>query len=353
MKKNKGFTLIELLAIIVILAIIAVITVPIILNIIENSRMGAAQDSAYGYKDAVNKWYVSKLQEDNNLKLNGTYTVTNGNLGNNEILLSGEKPSSGTLTYSNNVLQSGCLTIGDYKVTFTNGEVSSTEKGVCSTSLVCGSNQHISTSVEYYLEGEDINTCTVQFITSFEEIEGRESSNEEKVKVENFCKGQEVMYGTTFSDLVHTNIQDGAQLSELDSQLGVSIKSRNIQVCIDNSEESGDKIVYYTVGSARETQVNNSWNYYIKETTSSGVVTNQLCIVTENDTICLNANDKTNTLAAVSSYNCQEGHSCRIGKDEDLSIHNDGSLSYGFFGEDTSSYCELNKDGTAECVSGY
>ena len=131
MKNKKGFTLIELLAIIVILAIIAVITVPIILNIIENSRMGAAQDSAYGYKDAVNKWYVSKLQEDNNLKLNGTYTVNNGNLGNNEILLSGEKPSSGTLTYSNNVLQSGCLTIGDYKVTFSNGEVSSTTKGEC------------------------------------------------------------------------------------------------------------------------------------------------------------------------------------------------------------------------------
>ena len=50
MKKKNAFTLIELLAIIVILAIIAVITVPIILNIIENSRKGAAKDSAYGYK---------------------------------------------------------------------------------------------------------------------------------------------------------------------------------------------------------------------------------------------------------------------------------------------------------------
>ena len=40
MKKKNGFTLIELLAIIVILAIIAVITVPIILNIIDNAKMG-------------------------------------------------------------------------------------------------------------------------------------------------------------------------------------------------------------------------------------------------------------------------------------------------------------------------
>ena len=38
MKNKEGFTLIELLAIIVILAIIAVITVPIILNVIDNSR---------------------------------------------------------------------------------------------------------------------------------------------------------------------------------------------------------------------------------------------------------------------------------------------------------------------------
>ena len=64
MKKNKGFTLIELLAIIVILAIIAVITVPIILNIIENSRRGAAIDSAYGYKDSIQKYYVTKSVTD-------------------------------------------------------------------------------------------------------------------------------------------------------------------------------------------------------------------------------------------------------------------------------------------------
>ena len=59
MKNNKkGFTLIELLAIIVILAIIAVITVPIILNIIENARKGAARNSALGYADAIKLAYV-------------------------------------------------------------------------------------------------------------------------------------------------------------------------------------------------------------------------------------------------------------------------------------------------------
>ena len=74
-KNKKGFTLIELLAIIVILAIIAVITVPIILNIIENSKIGAAKNSAYGYRDAVEKYYVSELFDNKNLKLDGFYSI--------------------------------------------------------------------------------------------------------------------------------------------------------------------------------------------------------------------------------------------------------------------------------------
>ncbi len=44
--KNKGFTLIELLAVIVILAIIALIATPIILNIINDSRIGARERTA-------------------------------------------------------------------------------------------------------------------------------------------------------------------------------------------------------------------------------------------------------------------------------------------------------------------
>ena len=66
-----AFTLIELLAIIVILAIIAVITVPIILGIIEDASKNAAIDSAYGYKDAVNKYYVPELFNSKNLELDG------------------------------------------------------------------------------------------------------------------------------------------------------------------------------------------------------------------------------------------------------------------------------------------
>ena len=43
-KSTKGFTLIELLAVIVILAIIALIATPIVLNLINTARKGAAAE---------------------------------------------------------------------------------------------------------------------------------------------------------------------------------------------------------------------------------------------------------------------------------------------------------------------
>lgn len=83
MKMNKkGFTLIELLAIIVILAIIAVITVPIILNIIDNARKGAAKNSVTGYGKAVELAYT-QYQYDENL---GTVTAATGDVNKGTLI---------------------------------------------------------------------------------------------------------------------------------------------------------------------------------------------------------------------------------------------------------------------------
>ena len=135
MKNKKGFTLIELLAIIVILAIIAVITVPIILNIIENSKKGAATDSAYGFKDAVNKAYVTKLSGDSDYSIaDDTYTVEElkTQIG---LSLSGKEPESNSwVTIEKNNISEGCLQYDEFKVEFTDGKVSNTEKGECSSS---------------------------------------------------------------------------------------------------------------------------------------------------------------------------------------------------------------------------
>lgn len=138
--KTRGFTLIELLAIIVILAIIAVITVPIILNVIENSRRGAAIDSAYGYKEAIHDYYLTKLSEDIDYQLNGIYTVSDGKLiGENEegtslthtILFSGTKPSSGNVGITNGVITSACLVVDGYEVELQGSTFTTSGKGDC------------------------------------------------------------------------------------------------------------------------------------------------------------------------------------------------------------------------------
>lgn len=112
MKINKkGFTLVELLAVIVILAIIALIATPIILNVIDEAREGAAKNSAYGYIDAVEKANVQKMYENQNINvLDGDYTissdgkkVTKGSGDTAEeydVNFKGTAPTAGTLKYN-------------------------------------------------------------------------------------------------------------------------------------------------------------------------------------------------------------------------------------------------------------
>ena len=131
MKSKKGFTLIELLAIIVILAIIAVITVPIILNIIDNSRKGAATDSAYGYKSAIQNFYVSKLSEDSNYNLPNKVLSTSV-LKNMGVSLDGEEPGANSwVLIKNNNISSACLQFNDYSVNFKDGSIDNTSKSEC------------------------------------------------------------------------------------------------------------------------------------------------------------------------------------------------------------------------------
>ena len=136
MKNRKGFTLIELLAIIVILALIAVVITPIILEIIEDSKISAATDSAYGYKEAVGKYYASMLSQNNDFMLDGEYTIgNNGSISDGEntydILVSGTIPNSGYLNIEKGTVISGCIQINEFVVTIEDKKVASTTKGNC------------------------------------------------------------------------------------------------------------------------------------------------------------------------------------------------------------------------------
>ena len=110
---NKAFTLIELLAIILILAIIAVITIPIILNVVDNAKRGSIIDSAYGYKDAIHKFYVQELYEDQSFKLDGTYMVSN--LKGMGLTVDGNEPTDDSwVVINNNEVYDFSLKFDDY-----------------------------------------------------------------------------------------------------------------------------------------------------------------------------------------------------------------------------------------------
>lgn len=118
-KKKNAFTLIELLAIIVILAIIAVITVPIILNIIENSRKGASIDSAYGYKDSVQQYYLSKSVGDSTSNVLATQqTKTVSELEADGLTVNGQKPSDGWVKINKGQVVDYSLKFGEYVVNY-------------------------------------------------------------------------------------------------------------------------------------------------------------------------------------------------------------------------------------------
>jgi prepilin-type N-terminal cleavage/methylation domain-containing protein len=80
LQKSKGFTLIELLAVIVILAIIALIAVPIVLNIIDDSKESSLLRSAEFYLDAVEYTIADAFLYHGGLS-DGTYPITSdGNI---------------------------------------------------------------------------------------------------------------------------------------------------------------------------------------------------------------------------------------------------------------------------------
>jgi len=111
-KNNKGFTLIELLAIIVILAIIAVITVPIILNVIDNAKKGAAKDSAYGLISAAEYYYANNvLNGENGYLFDGSTNILP------YINVSGEQPDKGKIYMNDKGEIALAVVYGDYCIT--------------------------------------------------------------------------------------------------------------------------------------------------------------------------------------------------------------------------------------------
>ena len=102
MKKNKGFTLIELLAVIIILAVIALIATPTILNVIDNARRKAFEETARGYYNATrylyNELYLKNERQDLNFTFEDGQQVSSNS--NYKLEVSGEIPKGGLVYLS-------------------------------------------------------------------------------------------------------------------------------------------------------------------------------------------------------------------------------------------------------------
>lgn len=135
---SHGFSKIELFVIVLAIVLVVFVAVPKVKSMLLNIKLNSAIDSVYSYKESVNNYYVSQLLVDSDFKLDGIYTISNGKLITDDdiynILMAGNVPSEGYLAYDDNYLKNGCVVIGEYAFTVSDGDVVSAMKGNCNSS---------------------------------------------------------------------------------------------------------------------------------------------------------------------------------------------------------------------------
>ena len=129
-RKKDGFTLIELLAVIVILAVIALISTPAVMNVINQSRQKAAEDSAYGVVESVKSYQAQQMLVSDDVK--DTITVewvnesqvkiNSGAVVSVPFSITGVKPTGGGIgIYANGDATAKNLLINGYKCNMPRG----------------------------------------------------------------------------------------------------------------------------------------------------------------------------------------------------------------------------------------
>lgn len=126
---KKGFTLIELLAVIVILAIVALIAVPRMMNVIETARKGAAQTSALGYVDAVEKQImINDMDGEENIS-DGTYSIPLDE--KYRVKVKGKKPTRGIIEVEKGEVVKARICINNKSVNYENNEAEVVNNDYC------------------------------------------------------------------------------------------------------------------------------------------------------------------------------------------------------------------------------
>ena len=139
-KSNKGFTLIELLAVIVVLAVIALIATPIVLRLVNEARVGAAESSATAYVKSVENSILQEMVKETNATFCSTYSATEDKntkdvveaktLKSNEtgctqtltVDVKGSTPDTVTVNVADGSVTTATFKFDDYTINYANGQ---------------------------------------------------------------------------------------------------------------------------------------------------------------------------------------------------------------------------------------
>ncbi len=123
---KRGFTLIELLAVIIILAIVALIATPIILDVVEDARMSAAESEANMIVSGINNYCATSemkkqmgtFDEDTDVDCT-TATFDTATIG--KMVNLGNASISGSATFSGGQVTAITVVSNGYNVVMTGG----------------------------------------------------------------------------------------------------------------------------------------------------------------------------------------------------------------------------------------
>ncbi len=269
--KKKGFTLIELLAVIIILSVIALITTPIVLNVVDSSRLEANRDSVYGILDGAKLYYLEGQLDTSRLGIDGETNLID------KISITGKRPSEGNVYIDDTGLIALSVVYDKvcYKKGFKENEITETnELEECETKINDKTAPSITTVVtsktdriKVSLTCNDFESGIIKYEYKIDDKEWIESNNE--YTFENLEKEREYEIRTRCTNGVNLVSEESKKIStkeiinpiieqvSQEPSSGTYAVKRIIKITYDNTNIETAKN-YYSYGAKTWIEVNDT-----------------------------------------------------------------------------------------------